>query len=199
LAQINCDVDGVVCGFVPGLFEKLQERGFAPKPIDDPVWGTWDIFERMSKEMRNASFAVLAEPDFWSDLPVVPYAQEAIRDLRAAGHHIQWVTTAWNSCFGWYDARRNWLDKNFASPDQNLSRDLTVTGSKGLIWADVYIDDKPAHIVEWHEHHSLPEHRAILYKTYFNVDSHGDLDHIEWSPESVANILDWLDSKYQEG
>jgi len=196
MARINVDCDGVVCDFVPGLFTKLREQGFDPKPVEDPSWRTWDIFKVMTDDMREASFTMMAEHQFWRELPVIDYAQEAIAALRQAGHHIQWVTTAWDPCFGWRDARRDWLDHHFADPKQDIRKDLTVTGAKNEIWADVFIDDKPDHIIGWHTHHPAPEHRGILYRTNFNHHHHEDLENLVWSPESVDSILGWLEEKY---
>lgn len=196
MARINCDVDGVVADFVPHLFGTLRAKGFEPKPIGDPSWRTWDIFDVMDEEMRACAFDLLANHHWWRSMPVVPYAKEAIRALREAGHHVQWVTTAWDECFGWRDARRDWLGAHFDDPVQNIKKDLTVAACKGEIWADVFIDDKPSHILDWHAHHKAAGHRGILYKTRFNEDHHDDLEHIEWSPASVEMVIDWLAEKY---
>ena len=192
MARINVDCDGVVCDFIPGLFAALKAKGFDPGPIDSPNYRTWDVLKSVPKECSKPMFAMLAKHKFWEDLPVIDGAQKAIAALRDSGHHIHWVTSPWESCFGWADARRYWLEENFKHPDQNTHKDLTVTGTKNFIWADVFIDDKADHIIGWHARHPGPEHRAILYKTTFNVDHHDDLDHIEWSDESVEKILAWL-------
>jgi 5'(3')-deoxyribonucleotidase len=196
MARINVDCDGVVCDFIPGLFGALKAIGLDPGPIDHPNYRTWDVLKNVPEECSEPMFEMLKEHEFWEKLPVIDGAQEAILALREAGHHIHWVTSPWEKCFGWRDARHAWLNAHFDHPQQNLSKDLTVTGTKDFIWADVFIDDKADHIRGWHAHHPGLAHRAILYKTSFNVDHHDDLDHIEWSEDSVAMILAWLREKY---
>ena len=76
-----------------------------------------------------------------------------------------------------------------------MHKDFTVTGDKSETWADVFIDDKADAIVAWHKHHPAPRHRAILYRTNFNHDAHGDLENVIWNQESVDLILKWLEDK----
>ena len=97
MAKINCDVDGVVCDFVPALFERLRSEGFDPLPYTDPLWRTWNFFNRMPADMKAAAFAMMEKADFWRELPNVAFSQEAIRQFREAGHKVHWITTAWES------------------------------------------------------------------------------------------------------
>jgi 5'(3')-deoxyribonucleotidase len=193
--KINMDVDGVVCGFVVGLFERLRTAGFDPEPYHHAKWRTWDIFKVMPEDMRTAAFAIMRSPSFWTQLPTVDYAQDAIAAFRSEGYKIRWVTTPWDKCFGWRDARRDWLDEKFGCADQDLHLDLICAGDKSDVWADVFVDDKPSHIIAWHKNHPAPRHRGILYRTNFNSHHHDDLENIIWSPESVEMILRWLAGK----
>lgn len=196
MAKINVDCDGVVADLIPYLWDCLAKEGLPPEPVSDPKWRTWDVLKLLTEEQQQFAFAWMGDHNWWRKLPVVPYAQEAISALRSAGHRIHWITTAWDDCFGWRDARRDWLHRNFDDPAQNLHKDLTVTGDKAETWADVFIDDKPSAIIDWHKHHPAPAHRGILYKTNFNHAHHDDLENIVWSPESVSMLLGWLEEKY---
>ena len=196
MARINVDVDGTVCGFMPALMERLSQEGHETLGLDHPMWRTWDVFDEMSPEMKEDAFYILEDSVFWLMLPVIEYADTAIARLREAGHRIHWITSPWLKCHGWADARRDWLDRHFSHPDQHLAVDLTVTGDKSRVWADVFIDDKASSIIEWHRFHPAPKHRAILYRTTFNCAHHDDLENLVWTPESVDSILEWLEEKY---
>jgi 5'(3')-deoxyribonucleotidase len=195
--RINLDVDGVVCDFVPYLWERLAKAGFEVSHHSDPKWRTWNIFDVMDTPAREKAYSICNSENFWLDLPTVPYAAEAVNAFRDAGHSIRWVTTPWWGCRTWTAARFDWLDRNFKHPKQNLKMDFTTCGDKSEIWADVFIDDKAEAVIDWHKHHPAPKHRGILYKTNFNHGYHSraDLENIEWTPESVLSILEWLESK----
>ncbi len=183
--QINMDVDGVVADTIPYLFSLLKSEGlFDLKPIDDPHWRTWDVLGNLSPQAKKATLDYWANEQFWLNLPVVPFAQEKIDLMRIAGHHINWITAPWKSCRSWFEARREWLHKHFKHPDQDLEKDYHATGNKTPVWADVYIDDKPASVEAWREKWCNPYikyERAFLFETNFNHNEQKDFSSFDWN------------------
>lgn len=198
MARINLDVDGVVADTTPGLFSSLKQAGFDPLPPDDPSWRTWYIMDRMTPDMRTEALKTFNEPSFWRNLPTVPGAKEAVQAFREAGHHIQWVTTPWEQCYGWREERRDWLKEQFEYPSQKLELDLTVGGSKAEIWADVYIDDKPEHVRGWTEKWGDKNHLGLLYRNNFNHECQKDYKTIVWSSTNIELVLTWLKERYPQ-
>ena len=179
-----CDVDGVVADMVPYLFELLRRDGFEIADISDPMWHRWNFFQDMSRDARESAYEIMADSAFWYDLPVVEGAKDGIATMREAGHHIQWVTTPWTSCIGWSDARREWLNHNFGCDQQDIARDLTITGNKSNIMADIFIDDKVSNVREWAARN---DGLALLFKTNFNREAHEEMATVTWSHGQVVN------------
>ena len=176
--EVICDVDGVVCDFVPYLFDLLRKEGHDIADANDPKWDKWNFFEDMEDSARKLAFEMLQEYSFWRNAYVVNGAVEGIKRLRDAGYKIHWVTTPWWSCNQWLYARMEWLEEHFSDDCQDIQRDLTASGNKATIYADVFIDDKVDNVREWAERNSG---LALLYKTNFNRYAHDEMRTITWS------------------
>lgn len=190
MATINLDVDGVVCDLVGGLFSALRGEGFDPKPIDDPSWKHWFFFSDMPPEMRMVSFGIMSDHNFWRELKPTMGSLESVIRLYTAGHRVQWVTTAWEDCFGWRDARRDWLSQHFSlEGDIDIEKNLVVAKDKSVIGGDVFIDDNPSNVVGWKRANMG---RSLLYRSPFNRRYHDTLENIVWSHDTVSAILGLL-------
>lgn len=154
MSKILLDVDGVVSDMVPTLFEEMS----GDLKVED--FPDWDIFSQMTKEQQDEAYKILEDPLFWTNLPLIDGAKKAVRLLKAAGHDIVWVTTPWDSCRGWGDARRFWIRENFGDDR------VVATHDKEKEDGDVFIDDKPSNVKRWAAAH--PDKKAFIFDTPHN-------------------------------
>jgi 5'(3')-deoxyribonucleotidase len=154
VSKILVDVDGPAADMVGDLFERMDGD---LKKEDFP---DWDIFDAMTKEQREQAYSILQDPSFWANLPLVDGSKKAIKHLKDFGHKIVWVTAPWSSCFGWDNARRYWIEKNFGD-------DSVITASdKEHTTGDVFIDDKPDNIDAMKKAH--PNMKVFIFDTPHN-------------------------------
>lgn len=156
--RVLVDVDGVLAVFTDPILEAVGS-----KYRNDDVLG-WDFFkDLMTEEERVAAFKILDGPEFWRTLPKMPGASEGIIALRGFGHEVLYVTSPWQSCATWYGQRRDWLRGNgFLESD----RQLVVSTRKDIIQADVLIDDRTDHVLDYEE--ANPNAMAILFDQPYN-------------------------------
>lgn len=118
--------------------------------------------------------AILREPEFWLTLPVTAGAQEGVERLRSRNADITILTKPYKGCPFWYDARVEWLCKNFG-----FEQDRVLVGKrKNWVAADRFIDDQIENIQEW-ERENI-NGRAYLFSTAENVMV-PRLHRIDWS------------------
>jgi len=186
---INLDVDGVVCDFAPHMFETLKEiYGFDVDSLDPEIYKVWDIFPLMPDEMRKFAFKeLMSNPFYWMSIPVVDGAVEGVNKLVEHGHRIHWITSPWASCFGWADARKKWLEKNFGLKDGY--KDLTITGDKSFSDADVFVDDKPSSVRDWLSHFSGRKHTGVLYGISHNEREQSEFEYVSNWKNGLADLI----------
>ena len=148
------DVDGVAADFVQRV---LDVTGSPLRPEDITQW---DVLGMLSVEQREDAIEAMSSPTFWASLEVLDGAKRGVDHLVGLGHELVWVTSPWDSCPGWDVARRGWLREHFGE------HDVIITSAKHHVVGDVFIDDKPKHVVDWQKAH--PDKRAFLYDAPHN-------------------------------
>lgn len=148
------DCDGVLGDFT-GHVLRLTGATYKPEDIKK-----WDVFEYVGKHHEDF---LLQSPEFWRTLPVIPGAQDAIKQLKQSGE-VLIVTSPYYSCRGFFEARFEWLREHFGIDPG----DVIPTPKKYLIPGDALFDDKPDHVKEWAEEH--PEGTAYLFDQPYNRD-----------------------------
>ena len=148
------DVDGVLADFAGALLDEF--------PLDLPEKPPWDIIKLYDPERREAVYDRLADPRWWVNLPVIDGATAGIKYLKSLGHELTYVTSPWDGCEGWEDARRVWLNQYFGVPPEDVFPDKEKAKYEG----DYLIDDKPQNIQEWSA--ANPQGTAFLYENLFN-------------------------------
>lgn len=146
--KILIDVDETVADFVG----ELQRRLGTECPYLDGFWKAdcWDWF-RKDEEVEANCNNWMEDWKFWSNLPVLPDAKEGIAYLRSQGHELIWCTMPYKPCFGWLDARREWLENKM---DIKSYREPLITvsgGEKYLLRATTIIDDRVKFVEAWEE------------------------------------------------
>ena len=189
MAIVNLDVDGVVCGFSPHLFKTLELDGFDVASLPEEIYTVWDIFSLMPPDMKRHAFDLLSHHLWWEGIPVIEGAIEGVQSIRDAGHRIHWITSPWTACFGWANARSNWLDAHFDHPEQSLSKDLTVAGDKSFSDADVYVDDRPSNLRSWLAHFDGIKHQGVLYLNSHNAAEAAEFPYTSSWDNGLADLV----------
>jgi 5'(3')-deoxyribonucleotidase len=138
---------------------------------DPSEFTSWDVFEHILQPgEREAVFAEISAPGFCSNLAMVEGATEAIARLRELGD-VYFVTSPWHSVV-WPSEREAWLEAKFGVPRSSV----VSTRSKYLISGDLFVEDKPDHVVAWKEEN--PEGKALLWHIPNTARSHPDLERV---------------------
>lgn len=166
-AIVLADVDGTVGKLVEFTLGKLEyqfDPATLPKPAD--LKGQHDLFKRnktpLTIEQLVAAHKLLNSNRFVQYLPVIEGAIDAIKAIKKAGHRVIWCTAPWLSSKTWDYDRRTWLQKNF----KTQPTDCILAHQKQLIRGDVFIDDKPKHVLEWRAQN--PKGIALLFSQPWN-------------------------------
>jgi len=156
IAILDCDEvlctlrDTIVAECVPSL-----------QGVEVPIW---DYFSVVTPEELVAMRTRMKDPLFWRKLPVEPGAQAGVQKLRADGFHIVVATAPYRSNKMWGYERYGWLAKHFdIDPD-----DVLIGNRKHLIDGDLFIDDRPEHIVTWGPSH--PNSLVVIKDRSYNRD-----------------------------
>ena len=172
--RIIVDVDCTVADFVGAICRVVDVP-------DRSIAKEWDWFKsayspRQTEQVRKE----MSDHRFWSKLPVIRDANKGIAWLRAQGHDIVWVTAPFRACFGWCDARREWLNRNFNIDKHN--EPLVFTKAKYLVGADVIIDDMPEIVDAYGAAH--PDALCLTYWSELNCKT--DREKVHW--EDIMGI-----------
>lgn len=158
--KILMDVDGVVADTSGHLFELMELSDQKIKKLK-----SWGFFDDMNEEDTKRGREILNTPRFWQTLPVKDGAKRGIRELKALGHRITWLTSPYESCPDWGGIREAWIRKHFGGSDQ-----VIIRRDKENVDGKVLVDDKPDNIRKWGKAH--PTGIAIIFDTQFNQDFH---------------------------
>lgn len=158
-------------------------RGVPIRAVRDP--SAYRVTEVLQHPWSEVVTRTMESFTFWSSLPLMDGALEGVRWLEAKLAQILVLTSPYDSCPGWYDARVAWLTKNFG-----FTRDQIMVGSakEWVTGADVFIDDRPKHIAGWATRH--PSGLALLYDAPYNRDCTG-FTRVTWKtiPRVINGIL----------
>ena len=144
--KILIDVDETVADFVGALQKNLHNH--CPHLDNQWIADCWDWF-RKDEEVEINCNHWMEDWKFWSGLEVLPEAKEGIAYLRSQGHELIWCTMPYKFCFGWLDARREWLCNQMQT---NIYQEPLITvsgGEKYLIRATTIIDDRVPFVEAW--------------------------------------------------
>jgi 5'(3')-deoxyribonucleotidase len=112
--------------------------------------------------LRRVVESIIIEPGFCDGIDVQPGAQEAVAALSELGD-VYVVTSPWDSSPTWMHERARWVARHFPTIGQ---RRVIQTAQKHLVRGDVFVDDKPEHVVAWSS--AWPAATAILFDMHHN-------------------------------
>jgi 5'(3')-deoxyribonucleotidase len=138
--RIAMDIDGVLADWTEGWVRAFN-RQFASNVSSLQVT-TWNAnLDLTPFEDQGEFFEWLKTvPDFWANLPSYPGAVEAVKDLKLAGHTVDFVTHRPDWA---HQATYRWLDVRGLV----AGSDLVFEADKGTTGHDVYVDDAP-HVLQ---------------------------------------------------
>lgn len=146
IALIDCD--GVLADFVGHILSYI-ESSVTPDKIEN-----WNLFSHLPSKDRKRASAALNDHLFWRTLPVLDGAPEGVKAIRDKGYHVVVMTSPWNGCPHWHEARLSWLQDQF----QVSFSDVLVGHRKYMVDASFFLDDKPQNIEHYKRHFG---HRRI--------------------------------------
>lgn len=145
-AVLGLDIDGVIADYAGGLRPyAASDRGISPDEVPDQdiydivkAWSFSD-YDHYRRVHRKA-----VEDGLYRDLPLIPGAADAVRELSDAGVHVRIVTH--RLFIGGQHARVvsdtvAWLEKH-----RIPYMSLCFTGLKDSVGAHVYVEDSPTNI-----------------------------------------------------
>lgn len=178
---IGLDADGVLLDFRGHFQKRLSERVGYQVPISE---SEYDSFLLLDAAAKMAGEEMLRDPSFWSSMPPLPGAREAVRKLRALSIDIVVITAPWESCAEWLMARKICLRRNFGIPPEDI---LSSSGKrKDLVGnLDVFVEDKPDNLERWSARN--PHGFGILMDQPYNRDS--SLRRMTWAQFCEASEL----------
>ncbi len=157
------DVDGPGAKFTAPLLALLRQHD-PTTPLESEIRFHDYIHLQFTPKLRKLTYKILKDYKWWAAQPPEDGAQEAIALIRSHGHEIAWCTSPWESCFGWDQARRDWIRKHFNAKD-----DPIMTGTKKhVVHGQVMVDDRPDNLASWSKAH--PQSTTFLYAVTGNIE-----------------------------
>lgn len=109
----------------------------------------WDLHKQITKCSPAEFYGIIAQPGFFADLEVMPYAVEVIQRLHSAGHSIYFLTaTPYDNPTGGYD-KCNWVQRHFSFLDKNARNRVIQAHNKHMVKGDLLFDDSPANLAAY--------------------------------------------------
>jgi 5'(3')-deoxyribonucleotidase len=165
------DVDGPLANFTRALLDECEALTGIHREVNEV--DRWSVHECPWFADDAAAFGVsVAElkarveeavtlSGFCSEIPVQPGAQEAVARISEVAD-VFCVTSPWWSSRTWMHERTEWLHKHFGIKSKHVIHAQT----KHLIRGDVFVDDKPEHVVGWRD--AWPDGHAVLFEMHHN-------------------------------
>ncbi len=167
--DVILDADGVVFEWMPHILRSVGSS------IDWASVRTYDVLGLLDNWKAQQARTLLAEPSWWSQVPLIYGAQQGVQALRSAGHSILWATSPWIDCYGWESVRRARLMKEFESNHD----EIMMGAPKHRIMGDILIEDNVENAVRWaaRNENGLP----LLFIQPYNEGATNRIPRIDWS------------------
>lgn len=129
----------------------------------------WDVFGFLGRKFGDKTLEDIRYlthgSGFCLSLPVCEGAQEGFDKIRSRNVKIYIVTSPYKRNATWHSERERWLWRMFNIDDH----DVIHTHAKHLVHGDLFVDDKPDHIVSWGSRGRRTS--AFLWNTHHNQDA----------------------------
>jgi 5'(3')-deoxyribonucleotidase len=170
------DIDGVAANFIEGSLPVVHEITGRLHVHDDV--NQWEISDalNMTPDEKVAYYARVAAAGWCRSLPAYEGAREGVARIREFAD-VHPLTAHFFTAPTWVHEREAWILEHLDIP----ARDIIHTHSKHRVAGDVLVEDKPATIVKWLEHH--PQGVGVLMRRPYNEGA--DL------PDDSTRVRDW--------
>lgn len=171
--RVILDVDGVLANFVGRSLDTIDKLIGKRYAHDDVT--RWEI-EQLLPEYARPDFFKAVESERWcASIPPYPGACDTVRVLRSCGVDVVIATSPWKTSRHWQRERTEWCRSFLWS-----GIEIHHTHDKSGIRGDIFVDDKPSHVLAWQA--ANPEGIARLWDQPYNQGTydakrlHGWLD-----------------------
>lgn len=171
--RIAIDMDDVLADTV-GKFIDIYRRDFDTEALPT-VFREKSFHELLEKDVYKKLADYVHEPGFFTDIAVMPGAQEVTREL--SEKYDLFVTSAAMEFRNSLSEKYDWLDEHF--PHIHW-KNRVFCGDKSIIRADVMIDDMPYNLVSF-------QGKGLLFDAPHNREN--SLFQRVHSWEDVAKVL----------
>lgn len=157
------DCDGVLADFTSATLSLVHDATGKEYSHDDV--DTWDPFDSVAlaehEHLRHGIYEELKRPN--GCLTMTPYAgaKEAVEQLKPLVEIVM-VTSPFKGGATWVHERELWLEEHFGLSHKKMIH----TGLKELVFGDIFVDDKPEHVIRWLKRH--PAGHAVIWDQRYN-------------------------------
>jgi 5'(3')-deoxyribonucleotidase len=163
-------MDEVIADTLSEHLRRYNEK-FEESIRADELWGKglWDV---VSHDRQEDLRAFLDADDFFADLPVIPDAQQVLRDLST--RFEVFIATQAMSVPNSFGPKYRWLQRHFSFlPPSHY----VFCGDKSILYADYLIDDMPRNLLRFRG-------TGILYSAPHNLG-------VNCGAEGFVRVANW--------
>lgn len=157
---ILLDQDGVLADFEHAFIDAWRKRHPDVPPVEYEDRKSFQILDDYRPELREQAMAIYTAPGFIRDLPPVPGALEAVRELTALGMDLRICTSPLRQYENCVAEKFQWVERHLG---RAFTERIVMTRDKTLVQGALLIDDKPRI-----EGAARPRWRHILYDAPYN-------------------------------
>ncbi|ETH88912.1 5' nucleotidase, deoxy (Pyrimidine), cytosolic type C protein (NT5C) [Bordetella pertussis STO1-CHOC-0018] len=137
---ILLDQDGVLADFEHAFIDAWRKRHPDIEPVAFEERKSFHIREDYAPELRGLAEAIYTAPGFIRDLPPVPGAVEAFRELLALGMDVRICSSPLMQFENCVAEKYLWVERHLG---RDATQRLILTRDKTLVQGDLLIDDRP--------------------------------------------------------
>lgn len=159
------------------FFVEADERHRARQVAANTTGDTMKI-----RALKNLVESRIENQEGWcANIPPYAAALRALPEIMAK-HDVYVVTSPWHSSKTWMHERTHWLNGHFGISPKRVIH----AGCKKHVKGDVFIDDKPEHVLEWADNQAYHGPRALLFTQPYNR-------HVRKYPSNMHRAYTWED------
>jgi len=157
---ILLDQDGVLADFEHAFLDAWRQRYPHIPPVEYEDRKSFHILEDYPPELRDRAEAIYTEPGFIRNLPPVPGAIEAARELLELGMEVRICSSPLRQYENNVAEKYHWVERHLG---RAWTERIILTRDKTLVHGDLLIDDRPAITGA-----VRPNWRHVIYDTPYN-------------------------------
>jgi len=154
--RIAVDMDEVLADTMAVQLKWLNDQ-YGHRLTPETVRGG-DLYDFIPPRQGSHLMEVLRQGDFFADLPLMDHSQTVLE--RLAEKHEIFIATAAMEFPGSFGPKFRWLARHFPFIDSSR---IVFCGDKGILSADVLIDDTPRNLARFEGH-------GVLFTAPHNVN-----------------------------